>query len=289
MVTIVSAEIVLPDLEESIDPEDYEAAVIPRRIDVERIFDEAGGHVLVSAGPDIVAVFGAPTALGNDCARAVRAALSVADSSGTMTSTNASGKLVSVRVGVDSGEVLLDITGPADIGVPTGDVTRRAVVLRTRAQFGRVLLGDGVYRGTRTAFSFRRAADDSAGGWIVESVARPRIKTGQFVGRTEELSLLNMASLRIATDGHCQLVTVLGPPGIGKTRFAEEFCDSITDNHALVLSGHSLPSTSVGYGPFREHLRAVANIADADTREIRSDKLTEFVHSVLPPTEALKR
>ncbi len=285
-VTIVSAEIALPNLEGSIDPEDYEALVIPRRIDVERILDEEGGHVLVSAGADIVAVFGAPTAWGNDPVRAVRAAVSVADSSGTTTSTNASAKLVSVRVGVESGEVVLDITGQADIGLPTGDVTRRAAELRTRAYFGQVLVGDEAYRATRTAVSFRRATDEGADGWIVESVARPRLKTGQFVGRTEELSLLNMLARRIVTDGHSQLVTVLGPPGIGKTRITEEFCDSISGTHALVLSGHSLPSMSVGYGPFRQQLRAAANIADADTREIRSDKLTEFVHSVLPPAEA---
>src|SRR5690348_1963875 len=62
---------------EQLDPEDVRAYLAPYHDLVRRELESYGGSVEKFIGDAIVAVFGAPTAYGDDAERAVRAALSV--------------------------------------------------------------------------------------------------------------------------------------------------------------------------------------------------------------------
>jgi tetratricopeptide (TPR) repeat protein len=66
-------------------------------------------------------------------------------------------------------------------------------------------------------------------------------------------------------EGRPHLVTVLGAPGIGKTRLAREFIARAEAQGARCLHGRSLPyGERTGYGAFAEQVKGLAGIFDTD-------------------------
>ena len=207
------------------DPEDvsrmlgaYHAAV---RGEIERF----GGVVQKFIGDAVVAVWGAPTANEDDAERAVRAALAIVDAVD-----------VEVRVGVNTGEVLVAVDETADLGASmVGDVVNTASRLQGVAPVGGVLAGEGTVRATRDAIAYQQLDAVQLKGkpqpvpiWRVVG-AQPRTGVGlqrestPFVGRERELRLLRDVFERVIEGSELQLVTVTGEPGIGKSRLVAEF------------------------------------------------------------------
>lgn len=81
-----------------------------------------------------------------------------------------------------------------------------------------------------------------------------------FVGRRAESALLEHAATRAAA--RSQVVTIVGPAGIGKSAFLDRFLDD-QDEH-LVLLGRALPETSSPYDPIVEALSPLFTEAHAD-------------------------
>jgi tetratricopeptide (TPR) repeat protein len=110
-----------------------------------------------------------------------------------------------------------------------------------------------------------------------------------FVGREDELVLLRQSLNRAVREPSAQLVTVVGEPGIGKTRLVEEFLGTLADLPAPVLwrRGHCLgPADGVAFWPLREIVRAQAGIGPQDTPEEAATKLAAEVGSLVPdPSE----
>src|SRR5207247_3381377 len=101
---------------------------------------------------------------------------------------------------------------------------------------------------------------------------RPAGPRAPLVGRDSELELLANASARTAREERAHLFTIYGEPGIGKSRLAREFVDSI--ERASVLSGRCLPyGESVTYWPLAEMIKAAAGISDDDPLEEAFEKL----------------
>ena len=80
---------------------------------------------------------------------------------------------------------------------------------------------------------------------------RPLSVAAPYVGREEELQLLENAYARAVRDRRAQLVTIYGEPGIGKSRLAREFFAGL--ERTTVLTGRSLPfGEGLAYRPLAE-------------------------------------
>src|SRR3984957_19491962 len=190
-----------------------------------------GGHVLKKLGDGLMALFGYPHAQENDAERAVRAALAIQRALVEINARNASKGTpeLSARIGLDSGQVVVDATGEV-----FGDAPNIAARVQSAAEPGSILItarvqrqtaglfvaedrGQHELKGMSTPITLYRIARASGGG----RRGAARVLT-PLVGREEELDLLSRRWER-AHKGEGQLALVVGEPGIGKSRLIEEF------------------------------------------------------------------
>jgi tetratricopeptide (TPR) repeat protein len=117
--------------------------------------------------------------------------------------------------------------------------------------------------GTVAAFRLQEVAPGRLG------IAR-RLDT-PLVGRTDELRGLREAFDRATRDRACVLATILGAPGVGKSRLTEEFLAAV-DDISIVVRGRCLSyGDGITYWPVVEMLTAVGGIVDVDgPAEIRA-------------------
>src|SRR5437763_7820119 len=139
---------------EQLDPEDVRAFLTPYHEFVRREFESFGGVVEKFIGDAIVAVFGAPTAYGDDAERAVRAAMAVRDG------VSGLGELdVQVRIAVNTGEALVSLGARPELGeaMVAGDVVNTASRLQSAAPVDGVLVGRHTYVAPRDAIGYEDA------------------------------------------------------------------------------------------------------------------------------------
>jgi class 3 adenylate cyclase len=284
-------------LSEQMDPEDVKA--LAHRC-AQRLSEEIhrfGGTVITVAGDQVVAAFGAPLAHEDDAERAVRAGLAMRDCA----LCDDSGKPIKVHVGINTGQVMAGLIGPAehrDYAV-MGDTTNLAARLMSAAPSGCVLVGDETWRATRRVVRYRELAPLAVKGKqrpvpVFEALevvhaaeaARP-LGTAPLVGRDEELALLSGAWLKVTREARPQLVSVLGDPGVGKSRLVAEFeRRALAAGDTTVIHGRCLPyGEALGYWALATALRQAAGItSDHDASEARR-KLKDLVeHAIGPDT-----
>ena len=288
-VTIVFCDVVgSTAMGETLDPESL------RRV-MERYFDamqaavqQHGGIVEKFIGDAVMAVFGVPRVHEDDALRAVRAA---AEMRATLAALNTEldrdhGMTLACRIGVNTGEV---VAGEGDQRIVTGDPVNVAARLEQAASPGEILLGEDTFALVRdavlgepieavhakgktdpvTAFRLTEVTPGTAG--FARHLDAP------MVGRARELSLLRGAFDRTATDQSCQLLTVLGVAGVGKSRLMAAFVEELGDR-AIVLRGRCLPyGEGITFWPLAEALIDVADLNEADTPQAARNKLAALV------------
>jgi class 3 adenylate cyclase len=227
-----------------------------------------GGVVEKFIGDAVMAVFGIPQAHEDDALRALRAAF---DLRARIERLNATlrpdlGVTLETRIGINTGEV---VTG-TDERLVTGDAVTVAARLEQEAQPGEILIGDATYEMAREAVevetrlvSLRGKAEPAPAHRLLrvneDAVAIARRLDTPLVGRADELEELCDAYRRVFAERVCQLVTVLGPPGIGKSRLATELAARVAPE-ATALFGRCLAyGESATYWPLVEILRSVAD------------------------------
>jgi predicted ATPase len=227
-----------------------------------------------------VAVFGAPTAYGDDAERAVRAALAVRDGVDD----------VQVRIAVNTGEALVSLGARPELGeaMVAGDVVNTASRLQSAAPVGGVIVGSETYATTRDAIEYEAAAPVDAKGkaepveaWLAVRAlhaAGERRQSDDLVGRARELEVLRGTWERVAGESVPHLVTVLGPAGIGKTRLAQEFEEIVAELGGRSVRGRSLPyRESSAYFAFSTQVKQLCGIFESDSPEVGLQKLRERV------------
>jgi predicted ATPase len=108
-----------------------------------------------------------------------------------------------------------------------------------------------------------------------------------MVGRNRELDALLGIWYRVVAEERAHLVTIFGPPGIGKSRLAWEFGEHITQLGGRTLRGRSTPyGASTPYAAFAAHLKQIAAIFDSDPAEAAAQKLDAAVTDLLGPDQA---
>jgi AAA ATPase domain/Adenylate and Guanylate cyclase catalytic domain len=213
------------------NPEDLSAMVGAFRHYASVVLSQHGGVIGESRGREIFAYFGYPMAQENDAERAVRAALAIQRALTQHNVDNAAtdAPKLSARIGLDCGLVVIDSAGKM-----IGDAADLAARVLTAGEPGSVLVTGNVLRPAPGLFvAEERGASELAG--VTEPVNLFRIVRASggrrravarsltpFVGRAEELGLLARRWERART-GEGQLVLIVGEPGIGKSRLAEEF------------------------------------------------------------------
>jgi class 3 adenylate cyclase/tetratricopeptide (TPR) repeat protein len=283
-------------MSERLDPEEVKAigSYVTGRMGEQVI--RFGGTVVNVLGDGIMAVFGAPIAHEDDAERAVRCALEMAATISPPADSSIDG---SVHVGINTGEVMAGIVGPPEHReyAVMGDVTNTAARLEAAAKGGQVVVGAGTCEVTRDAIDYTELEPITAKGkrepvaaWLALRArgvpATRRVSTAPFVGRETQLGLLRNIWEETRAGSKPHLLTLLGGPGLGKSRLVHEFVAGL-DPSIAVLRGRSLPyGEATGYDAFIQVVRAAAGIGEADPVETASDKLARCVRRLIPDAVA---
>ena len=280
-------------LGERLDPESVRR-VIERYFGAMRdVIERHGGTVEKFIGDAIMAVFGYPTLHEDDALRAVTAAdemRTALDRLNVELERDWNVRLAT-RTGVNTGEVFAsDPDDPSSESTfVTGDAVNVAARLEQAAQPGHVLLGPATARLIRGSASTEALAPLAVRGRS-EAIAAHRLvglgsvdrlperrMTSPLVGRHRELRTLRDAFDRSRAASSCHLVTVLGAPGVGKSRLVREFLDSLRDG-ATVLRGRCLSyGEGITYRAVAETIRAGAGLADGDDAAESRRRLLEVL------------
>jgi class 3 adenylate cyclase/tetratricopeptide (TPR) repeat protein len=279
------------------DPEDVRDLLRLYHGEVKERIEEYGGLVEKFIGDAVMAVFGVPAAHGDDAERAVRAGLRVLESIAELNDRHA--LELSVRAAVNTGEAIVSPGGEkSGEALATGDVVNSAARLQTSAPVDRLIVGATTYRATRHVISYDPAEAVVAKGkaepleaWLAVAAAtapaeRP-LGTGPLVGREHEVTLMKSLWARSVAERRPQLVTVLGPPGIGKSRLCREVSVRVEADGGRIYRGRSLPyEERTGYQAFAHLIRGVAAILETDRPVHMRAKLQEAADRLLPEQEA---
>lgn len=252
IVTVLFADIVgFTTMAEGMDPEDVKHWVDRAFELLARDIRAFGGAVDKVLGDGIIALFGAPVAHEDDAERAVRAALRMHQTVRSL--ANRAGPEIRMRIGVNTGEVLVGTTTAGGDYTAMGDVMNSAQRLQELASPGETLVGEATHHATSDAIAYRsmgslpaRGREGLLEGWVALEALRPpgshRQRGAVFVGRRHELALLE-AQARLAVDGsRAQLALVAGEAGMGKTRLVSEAAKAIgAAFSARVIEGRCLP------------------------------------------------
>jgi class 3 adenylate cyclase len=284
---------------EQLDPEDVRAILAPYHHTVRDEIESFGGVVEKFVGDAVMAVFGAPTAHGDDPERAVRAALAVRDAVAALNEEQP-GLELRIRGAVNTGEAVVTLSARPALGeaMVAGDVVNTASRLQQHAPVGEIVVGDETYRATRSAIDYQPLEPVTAKGKAAPIVTwralAPSSATGErhlsstpFVGRGRELELLEATWGRVERERRPHLITVLGPPGVGKSRIMAEFTERISTRGGRVVRGRSLPYRErSAYGAFAAQVKELADIFDSDGVDRATHKLRTLVERLVGKDEA---
>jgi class 3 adenylate cyclase len=293
VVSVVFVDLVgFTERSEQLDPEDVQAFLAPYHDRVRNELESFGGVVEKFIGDAIVAVFGAPTAYGDDPERAVRAALAVR----AVADLDGCERRLDLRIAVNTGEALVTVGARPELGeaMVAGDVVNTASRLQSAAPVNGVIVGRETYAATHNVIAYEAAEPVQAKGkaepvkaWVAIGplhAAGERRLSGALVGRTRELEVLRGIWERVAGEEVPHLVTVIGPAGIGKSRLTQEFSSVVEVLGGRSVYGRSLPyRESSAYFAFSTQVKALCGIFENDPPEVALKKLRERVQVDLPP------
>jgi class 3 adenylate cyclase/tetratricopeptide (TPR) repeat protein len=305
VVTVFFADLVgFTGRAEQLDPEDVRAMLSPYYARLRSEIERFGGTVEKFIGDAVMAVFGAPVTHEDDPERAVRAALAARDAVQELNDADPSLDL-HVRIAVNTGEavVALDLNPSGGEGMVAGDVVNTASRLQTAAPVDGILVGETTYRATERVVEYRECEPVQAKGKtdpipVWEALgARARYGVDVFqrggadlVGRGEELDWLTDGLARTLRERRTQLVTLVGVPGIGKSRLVWELAQAVDTDPELIVywrQGRSLPyGEGVAFWAVGEMVKAQAGILETDSAEAAEAKLHETVADLIPDEES---
>jgi class 3 adenylate cyclase/tetratricopeptide (TPR) repeat protein len=293
VVTVLFADLVgFTSTSEQLDPEDVAAILRPYHERLRYELERWGGTVEKFIGDAVMALFGAPVTREDDPERAVRAALAIRDWIAE------EGKL-EVRIAVNTGEALvnLDAKPEAGEGMATGDVVNTASRLQSAAPVNGILAGETTFRATAETIEYREHEPVEAKGKQapipVWEVAQARARFGvdlageartPLVGREREVAQVVGALERVRHQRASELLTLVGVPGIGKSRLVGELFQAIDRGGVLTYwrQGRSLPyGSGVSYWALAEMVKAQAGILETDTDEEAEAKLARAVEQLV--------
>jgi class 3 adenylate cyclase/tetratricopeptide (TPR) repeat protein len=250
---------------EQIDPESLRRAMGRYFEAMRTVLERHGGTVEKFIGDAVMAVFGIPQLHEDDALRAVRAAAEMQEERERLNQEleRDYGVRIESRTGVNTGEV---VAGEGET-LATGDAVNVAARLEQAAPTGGVLIGDQTYRLVRDAVQVEaveplelkgktgRVSAFRLLGVTPGAAGHARRLDSPMVGRKNEQARLQQAFEQALKDHSCQLFTVLGTAGVGKSRLVVEFLEQV-EQTATILRGRCLPyGEGITYWPLVEILQ----------------------------------
>jgi class 3 adenylate cyclase/tetratricopeptide (TPR) repeat protein len=276
-----------------IDPERYRELLGAYYQAAAEELESFRGRAVNVAGDAVVGVFGLPQVHDDDALRAIRAGISIAARVEKLGDAVALPLPLRCRVAVTTGPVAI---GPetAERGLLSGAVVNAAARLQQAAEPGTVIVGELTRLLTEGAVEYgeprdiqAKGFDDDLRGFPVGALApRSSRRTIPFVNRRHELRLLTDAFERAVESRRGHMVTLLGEPGIGKSRVAEEFL-ALLPPGTKVLMGRASPfEEDVTFAPLAQILlQEIDERLDAPRERLHA-RLEEMVLSCCPSDEA---
>jgi class 3 adenylate cyclase/tetratricopeptide (TPR) repeat protein len=284
---------------ERLDVEDVRGVLAPYYARLRAELERFGGTVEKFIGDAVMALFGAPAAHEDDPERAVRAALSIREAIAELNEQDPDLDL-HVRVGVTTGEALvaLDAQPAEGEAMAAGDVVNTAARLQATAPVDGILVDETTWRATDRQISYQPATAVQAKGkadpvrvWQAlaarSSLGVDVAQEGRapLVGRERELDLLADTLARARSEQTPQLVTLVGVPGIGKSRLVFELLQLVEAEPELITwrQGRCLPyGEGVALWALGEIVKAQAGILETDPASQADAKLTRTVADLIP-------
>jgi class 3 adenylate cyclase/tetratricopeptide (TPR) repeat protein len=276
VVTVLFCDVVgSTALGESVDPEALQGLLARYFERMKGIVESHGGSVEKFVGDAVMAVFGVPRVHEDDALRACRAALEMRDA---LPSLGIEG-----RIGLMTGEV---VTGTEE-RLATGDAVNVAARLEQAAASGEVLIGERTLELVRDAVDVE-ALDQLELKGKAEPVEAYRLsavherivehRLTAFVGREPELSVIHAALERVMSERTCELLTIVGEAGVGKSRLVAE---ALAHLDTRVLNGRCLPyGKGITYWPVVEVIKQLDALpADAAVASAIRSLLGESEHA----------
>ncbi|MET7402794.1 adenylate/guanylate cyclase domain-containing protein [Dactylosporangium sp. NPDC005572] len=268
------------------------------------VIGQYGGVVEKYIGDAVMALFGAPVATETDAVRCVRAGLELQRVLTRYASTGEGERALRFRVGVATGEALVDVAAARDGGqaIVAGDVVNTASRLQSLAPPGGVLVCGTTYGLTKSSIRYEAQPPATLRGrstptevWLALAPLRrnhPDREAGStpLVNRTHELSLLVNALHRGLRERTPQLVTVVGHAGIGKSRLVHELflhAERLFDAPVAWRTGRCPPfGENVTYAALADIVKGQSGILDTDSAETTRERLDTTLATIVEHSEA---
>ena len=277
-VTVVFCDVTgSTSLGERLDPEALRRVMGRYFAAMTEAIEHHGGTVEKFIGDAVMAVFGIPTTHEDDALRAVRAADEMRERLRLLNKEleRDHGASIACRIGVNTGEV---VAGDASVrqALVTGDAVNVAARLEQAAPVGEVLLSEATLRLVRDAVVAEAVEPLELKGKSERVTAHRLIAVhagaagfarrldSPLVGRSRQLAQLRQAFEEVTSERVCHLFTVLGPPGVGKSRLVQEALEGFALD-ATVLRGRCLSyGEGITYWPLAEIVRDAIGPEDFD-------------------------
>ncbi len=269
-VTVLCASVTTTTEGGQLDPEALRRIVGRAFTEIQSAVQRHGGSLETVSGGTVTAIFGIPVVHEDDALRALRSALEASTAlhglAGALRSQQIAAEL---RIGVSTGEVV--VGGPLQ---PTGVPMTASFGLAQLAAEGQILLDGTTQRIVRHAVDLQARGDSfELLGLLPTGAATTSAPRSPMVGRARERSRLQHAFEQAVGDRSCQLFTVLGPAGVGKSRLVQEFLGGLWPE-ALVARGRCLPyGEGITYWPLLEAVKEAIGLEDDDSPDEAKDKL----------------
>ena len=282
---------------EHVDPEDVRTTLAAYHSRVQREIERFGGTVEKFIGDAVMAVYGVPSVHEDDPERAVFSALRILPAIEELNEERPEIPLA-VRIGIETGEAFVDLGAESSRqGIVFGDVVNIAARLQTAAPTGGILVGEATHRLTTSVFDFQGLDPVTVKGkaqplrvWLANE-AKSRFGTElrhpsstPWVDRVDELELMKLSFARSIREASVQLVTLIGEPGVGKSRLVREFFGYVDDRPDVVTwrVGRCLPyGEGVTFWALGEVVKAQAGILASDGATDAADKLVDATSSLI--------
>lgn len=285
-------------LGERLDPELLRTIMSRYFETVQTALERHGGTVEKFIGDAVMAVFGVPVVREDDALRAVRAADEIGEAIRVLNDELAAAYDVrlEVRTGVNTGEVI--VGGSAgDQRLATGDAVNVAARLEQAAAAGEALLGPATYAAVADFVSAEPAPPVDAKGKSEPLAAyrllglRPDVPAftqpiaTPFVGRHDELAQLRAAFDEAVARRSVALATIVGTPGIGKSRLARELLASLRNDARVLVGRCAAYGDGVPYLPLADVVRDCGDVGELLADVERGDVAARLVNGAVGARE----
>ncbi len=279
------------ELARRLDPEHYRDVLAAFHGMVQEEISWFGGQAETFIGDAVLGVFGVPTSHDDDAIRAIRAAIDIVGEAGELGKRLGLPVQMQVRIGVNTGQVA--VGGATDRNIVIGVEVNAGARLQQAAQPGQILVGATTHQLAQTGVEFGEMKTIAAKGFEDELPAWPVLKlssksirsTIRLVNRRRELTLLQDTFERVKARERSHLVTLLGEPGIGKSRIVSEFLRRLPEDVRVLSGRSSVFEEEVTFWPIAQMVyRQIGQERGAPTEQVLA-RLREQVGEWVGPGE----